>query len=153
MTASKQHTVSDIVEKMTADNSADPVSRTAIEFISKRQDRIEDILDRVTTIQEELSKTVATNTQQILDSARQIEKLASMHDDTRGILDARLDSFNTRIDSVRTELTAMLEKNYQILNEKFERLSTVVWRIVGASSLVVVIIAYGPMIYKTLTGH
>jgi hypothetical protein len=53
----------------------DAVSRVSIEFLTKRLDRIEEFMDRLTTIQEDMSKLLTANIERISDCKSQTDNL------------------------------------------------------------------------------
>jgi len=53
----------------------DAVSRASIEFLSKRQDRIEELFDRIASVQEDMSRLLVTNIERISDAKNQTDNI------------------------------------------------------------------------------
>jgi hypothetical protein len=104
----------------------DNVSRTALEYLDKRQDRAEEILDRIVTVQEELSRITAVNSHRLTATSEQIENLAAVQNNTLTTLDNRIDNALVQIDDLKK----------------------IIYKYVGGVAIIGFILAYGPALWQ-----
>lgn len=122
-----------------------------IEHIEKRQNRIEDAIERLTEISADLNKMLAVQDQRIM----QQEKITGIMEET---LERRREEYDRKIQTVYDtigkedkKILDELEKirkdqknQYESLNSKITSLEKIIWMYLGGFSVLVFVITYGP---------
>lgn len=127
------------------------------DILTKRQDKIEDVIEKLTNISNDLNKILAVHDQRLL----QQEKLVTFIEDTiekrREDTEIKLkDVYSTirsedkqiidKIDEFRVESTTQ----YKTLSDKINSIEKTIWTYMGGFSVIVFIITYGPTLIKKL---
>ena len=124
---------------------------TEIEHLEKRQNRIEDAIERLTEISADLNKMLAVQEQRLM----QQEKITGMMEET---LERRREEYDRKIQNVYDTISKEdkkvldeLEKlrrdqaaQYKSLNDKMSSLEKIIWMYLGGFSVLVFVITYGP---------
>lgn len=124
---------------------------TEIEHLEKRQNRIEDAIERLTEISADLNKMLAVQEQRLM----QQEKITGTMEET---LERRREEYDRKIQNVYDTISKEdkkvldeLEKlrkdqtsQYKSLNDKMSSLEKIIWMYLGGFSVLVFVITYGP---------
>lgn len=122
---------------------------TNIANLERRQDRLEEVADRLTSISSDLSKMIAVHEQRIIQQERQLYNVESLTEKRREEYDEKLGIVFKKIDTLRQETSEQFES----LTEKINDMEKQLWRYAGAFAVIGFILAYGPSIIKVLNLH
>ena len=114
--------------------------------IERRQDRLEEVADRLTSISADLSKMIAVHEQKINQQERQLHYVENLTEKRREEYDEKLGIVFKKIDDLRKETNEQFEH----LNSKMNDMEKQLWRYAGAFAVVAFVLAYGPSIVKVL---
>lgn len=117
-----------------------------INNIERRQERMEDVLDRLTNISADLSKMIAVHEQRLNQQERQLNLFENLTERRREEYDEKLGIVFKKIDELRRDNNSQ----YEQLSEKIVDMEKQMWRLGGAFSVLAFILAYGPSIIKVL---
>lgn len=117
-----------------------------INNIERRQERMEDVVDRLTNISADLSKMIAVHEQRLNQQERQLNLFENLTERRREEYDEKLGIVFKKIDELRRDNTAQ----YEQLSDKIVDMEKQMWRLGGAFSVLAFILAYGPSIIKVL---
>lgn len=114
--------------------------------MERRQDRLEEVVDRLTSISADLSKMIAVHEQRLNQQERQLNNVEIITEKRREEYDEKLGIVFKKIDNLREETTSQ----YESLSDKMIDLEKQFWRLGGAFAVLAFILAYGPNIIKVL---
>lgn len=114
--------------------------------LEKRQDRLEEVVDRLTSISSDLSKMIAVHEQRIIQQEKQLTNVENSAEKRREEYDEKLGSIFDRIDELRHENI----KQHEILSEKIVEMEKIMWKYGGGLAVIAFVLAYGPSILRIL---
>ena len=121
-----------------------------MEDVSRRQDRIEDAIERLTEISADLNKMLAVHEQRLLQQERTVDNIEDVLETRRQELDSKLASvYQTMRDednNIILQLEAMRKEQkdqHQFISKKISDMERIMWAYVGGISLIAFILAYG----------
>lgn len=114
--------------------------------LERRQDRLEEVADRLTSISSDLSKMLAVHEQRLNQQERQLNSVETLTEKRREEYDEKLGIVFKKIDTLRNESNAQFES----LTDKINEMEKQLWRYAGAFAVIAFILAYGPSIVKIL---
>ncbi len=120
--------------------------QNTITNMERRQDRMEDVVDRLTNISADLSKMIAVHEQRLNQQERQLTLLENLTERRREEYDEKLGIVFKKIDDLRKDSNAQ----YEQISEKIVDMEKQMWRLGGAFAVLAFILAYGPNIIKVL---
>ena len=120
--------------------------QNTVNNMERRQDRMEDVVDRLTNISADLSKMIAVHEQRLNQQERQLTLFENLTERRREEYDEKLGIVFKKIDDLRKDSTAQ----YEQLAEKIVDMEKQMWRLGGAFAVLAFILAYGPSIIKVL---
>ena len=119
---------------------------TLITSIERRQDRLEEVADRLTSISSDLSKMIAVHEQRISQQERQLNNVENLSERRREEYDEKLGIVFKKIDDLRKESN----QQYESLSEKIGEMEKIMWKYGGGMAVVAFLLAYGPSILRLL---
>lgn len=130
----------------------------SIEVIEKRQDRIEDAIERLTDISADLNKMLAVQDQRLLHQEKEISIVLKTIEERRKEWDDRLDGvYNT----MRSEDHQILNKLDELKNEhksqhdqilqKVNDMQKIIWMYMGGFSVIIFLLTNGAKILALLS--
>jgi len=128
------------------DNSNNCIQTTLLTNFERRQDRLEEVADRLTSISADLSKMIAVHEQRLNQQERQLNNVEILTERRREQYDEKLGIVFKKIDTLREETVIQ----YESLSEKIVDVEKQFWRLGGAFAVIAFILAYGPSIIKVL---
>jgi len=114
--------------------------------MERRQDRLEEVADRLTSISADLSKMIAVHEQRLNQQERQINSVELLTERRREEYDEKIGIVFKKIDDLRQETNIQ----YESLGKKMVDLEKQFWRLGGGFAVLAFILAYGPSIIKVL---
>ncbi len=120
--------------------------QNTITNMERRQDRMEDVVDRLTNISADLSKMIAVHEQRLNQQERQLTLFENLTERRREEYDEKLGIVFKKIDDLRKDSNAQ----YEQISEKIVDMEKQMWRLGGAFAVLAFILAYGPNIIKVL---
>jgi arginine utilization protein RocB len=122
---------------------------TVINNVERRQDRMEDVLDRLTNISADLSKMIAVHEQRLNQQERQLNLFENLTERRREEYDEKIGIVFKKIEELRKDNNIQ----YEQLSEKIIDMEKQMWRLGGAFAVLAFILAYGPSIVRVLNLH
>jgi len=130
----------------------------SIEVIEKRQDRIEDAIERLTDISADLNKMLAVQDQRLLQQEKEISIVLRTIEDRRKEWDDKLDGvYNTmrsedhqilnKLDELKNEQKSQHDKILQKVND----MQKIIWMYMGGFSVIVFLLTNGAKILALLS--
>ena len=121
------------------------------------QDRIEDAIERLTSISSDLSKMIAVHEQRLTQHEKQVTTLEEVVEKRREEAEIKLrDVYDTirnedksileEINKLRSEAASQHEK----LTERMIVMEKTIWAYMGGFSVIVFLITYGPSLFKLI---
>ena len=120
--------------------------QNTVNNMERRQDRMEDVVDRLTNISADLSKMIAVHEQRLNQQERQLTLFENLTERRREEYDEKLGIVFKKIDDLRKDNNIQ----YEQLSEKIVDMEKQMWRLGGAFAVVAFLLAYGPSIIKVL---
>ena len=128
-----------------------------IEQVERRQNRIEDAIDKLTEISADLNKMLAVQEQRLSQQEKSMGNIEDMVEKRRAEYDKKLQNV---YDVMRVEDTKILEEleemrkeqkeQHKAISDKMSALEKIIWMYLGGFSVIVFIISYGPKILDIL---
>jgi DNA repair exonuclease SbcCD ATPase subunit len=129
----------------------------SIEVIEKRQDRIEDAIERLTDISADLNKMLAVQDQRLLQQEKEISIVLKTIEDRRKEWDDKLDGvYNTmrsedhqilnKLDELKNEQKSQHDKILQKVND----MQKIIWMYMGGFSVIIFLLTNGAKILALL---
>lgn len=130
-----------------------------IEVIEKRQDRIEDAIERLTEISADLNKMLAVQDQRLLQQEKEMVGFTKTLESRRREWDDRInDVYNTmrsedhkvldKLDEIEKEHRKQHEELYKKVND----MQRIIWMYMGGFSVIVFLLSNGPRILSIFGG-
>jgi hypothetical protein len=123
--------------------------------IERRQDRIDDVVEKLTDISSDLNKMIAVHEQRLNHQEKQMTILEDVVEKRREESDVKLkdvyDVMRSEDKKILDELKNMREeasKQHHSLAERFNKMEKILWTYMGGFSVVVFLITYAPTIFK-----
>lgn len=133
------------------------VNSPEIEQVERRQNRIEDAIDKLTEISADLNKMLAVQEQRLSQQEKSMGIIEDMVEKRRAEYDKKLQNV---YDVMRVEDTEILEEleemrkeqkeQHKAISDKMSALEKIIWMYLGGFSVIVFIISYGPKILDIL---
>lgn len=124
-----------------------------LEQIEKRQNRIEDAIERLTEISADLNKMLAVQEQRLSHQERSMVIIENMVEKRREEYDKKIQNV---YDVMRVEDTKILEEleemreeqkeQLKAISDKMTALEKILWMYLGGFSVIIFLISYGPKI-------
>jgi conjugal transfer/entry exclusion protein len=121
-----------------------------IEQVERRQNRIEDAIDKLTEISADLNKMLAVQEQRLSQQEKSMGIIEDMVEKRREEYDKKLQNV---YDVMRVEDTKILEEleemrkeqkdQLKLISDKMSALEKIIWMYLGGFSVIVFIITYG----------
>lgn len=125
-------------------------SNPEIDQVERRQNRIEDAIERLTEISADLNKMLAVQEQRLSQQERSMGNIEDMVEKRREEYDKKLQNV---YDVMRLEDTKILEEieemrkeqkdQLKAISDKMTALEKIIWMYLGGFSVIVFIITYG----------
>jgi hypothetical protein len=126
-----------------------------IATLDRRQDRIEDAIERLTEISGDLNKMIAVHEQRLIQQEKQMTSLEDVVEKRREESEIKLkdvyDTIRTEDRSIIQELNKMREEStiqHEKLSLKINTMEKSLWVYMGGLSVITFLIAYGPSVLK-----
>lgn len=123
--------------------------------IERRQDRLDDVVEKLTDISSDLNKMIAVHEQRLNHAEKQMNTLEDVVEKRREESEVKLkdvyDTMRSEDKKILDELKTMREeasKQHSALSERFNKMEKILWTYMGGFSVVVFIITYAPNIFK-----
>jgi predicted nucleic acid-binding Zn-ribbon protein len=117
--------------------------------MERRQDRLEEVVDRLTNISSDLSKMIAVHEQRIIQQERQLNNVETLTERRREEYDEKIGIVFKKIDDLRKESNDQFES----LSEKITDMEKLMWKYGGGLAVTAFVLAYGPSILRILNLH
>ena len=124
--------------------------------LEKRQNRIEDAIDKLTEISADLNKMLAVQEQRLSQQERSMGNIEDMVEKRREEYDKKLqnvyDVMGREDHKILEELEEMRKEQkeqHTAISKKMTDLEKIMWMYLGGFSVIVFIISYGPKIMET----
>ena len=117
-----------------------------ISSLERRQDRLEEVVDRLTAISADLSKMIAVHEQRLNQQEKQLNNVETMNERRREEYDEKFSIVFEKIDSLKESSGTQCD----LLSSKINDLEKQFWRLGGGFAVLAFIMAYGPSIVKVL---
>lgn len=131
---------------------------TDSELLERRQDRIEDAIEKLVNISADLNKMIAVQEQRLSQHERAMAAIEISMENRRIDLDKKL---NVVYDTMRKEDRKILDKlesmekehtaQHKELSMKISSLERIIWTYLGGFSVIVFVLSYGPKILEIFT--
>jgi chromosome segregation ATPase len=125
--------------------------------LDRRQDRLEDAIERLTEISADLNKMLAVQDQKLTQQEKSVNLLTEIMERRREEYDKKLqnvyDVMRDEDKKVLFELEEMRKEQkeqHKYLSEKMSALEKIIWTYLGGFSVVVFLITYGPTLLKLI---
>ena len=133
-----------------------------IAIINKRQDKIDEVIEKLTVISSDLNKIVAVHEHRLLEHDRMITSIEDVMERRREEADVKIQNIYDRfkeedrilldeISKLRVESNVQHEKTsqqHEKLSNKITQIEKTIWTYLGGFSVVVFLITYGPSFLK-----
>lgn len=123
--------------------------------VERRQDRLEDAIERLTEISADLNKMLAVQEQKLSQQEKSVHLLAEIMEKRREEYDKKIqnvyDVMSREDNKVLGELEEMRKEQkeqHKNLSEKMTALEKIIWTYLGGFSVIVFLITYGPTLLK-----
>lgn len=116
------------------------------DLYEKRQNRIEDAIERLTEISSDLNKMIAVHEQRITQQEKQTSFLGDILERRREESEVKLKEV---YDTIRSEDRNILEE-ISTIKIKMNKIEKMIWMYLGGVGVVVFLINYGPALMKIL---
>lgn len=124
--------------------------------LEKRQNRIEDAIDKLTEISADLNKMLAVQEQRLSQQERSMGNIEDMVEKRREEYDKKLQNVYDVMSREDHKILEELEKmgkeqkeQHTTISKKMTDLEKIMWMYLGGFSVIVFIISYGPKIMET----
>ena len=117
-----------------------------ISNIERRQDRLEDVADRLTSISADLSRMIAVHEQRITQQEKQLNTVELLAERRREEVDEKFADVSKKIEELKKDN----HSQYEQISIKILDLEKMLWKYAGAFSVIAFALAYGPAILKLL---
>jgi len=115
----------------------------------RRQDRLEEVVDKLTNISSDLSKMIAVHDQRLNHQEKQLNNVETLTEKRREELELRFEAINDKLEFLKEQSTQQTEK----LSEKIIEMEKIMWKYGGGLAVVAFVLAYGPSILRILNLH
>jgi hypothetical protein len=130
-----------------------------IEVLEKRQDRIEDAIERLTEISADLNKMLAVQDQRLLQQEKEMVSFTKTLESRRREWDDRInDVYNTmrsedhKVLDKLDEIERENRKQHEELYKKFNDMQRIIWMYMGGFSVIVFLLSNGPRLLSLFGG-
>lgn len=130
-------------------------SNSEIDQLEKRQNRIEDAIERLTEISADLNKMLAVHDQRLTQQERTVGIMEETVERRREEIERKVEAIYAAIKNVSDKCAADLEtfkkeqkEPFTAVNTKVDSLQKIIWTYLGGFSVIVFIITYGPKILE-----
>jgi F0F1-type ATP synthase membrane subunit b/b' len=128
-----------------------------VDQLEKRQNRIEDAIERLTEISADLNKMLAVQEQRLSQQERTMGIIEDMVERRREEYDKKLqnvyDVMNREDNKILEELEQMRKEQkdqYKSISEKMTALEKIIWMYLGGFSVLIFMMTYGPKVVEVL---
>jgi cell division protein FtsX len=125
--------------------------------MEKRQNRIEDAIERLTEISADLNKMLAVQEQRLSQQERSMGNIEDMVERRREEYDKKLQNVYDVMSKEDSKILEELEKirkeqktQHKEMSDKITALEKIIWTYLGGFSVIIFIISYGPKIIEFL---
>jgi chromosome segregation ATPase len=125
--------------------------------IERRQDRLEDAIERLTEISADLNKMLAVQDQKLSQQEKSVNLLTEIMEKRREEYDKKIqnvyDVMSREDSKVLGELEEMRKEQkeqHKNLSEKMTALEKIIWTYLGGFSVIMFLITYGPTLLKMI---
>jgi len=120
-----------------------------LDRVERRQDKMEDVVDRLTNISSDLSKMIAVHEQRLNHQEKQINNVETSAEKRREELEIRFEAINDKLEFLKQQNVSQMEK----LTEKINDMEKIMWKYGGGLAVIAFVLAYGPSILRILNLH
>lgn len=128
-----------------------------LEQLERRQNRIEDAIERLTEISADLNKMLAVQEQRLSQQERTVGLIEEMVERRREEYDRKLqnvyDVMSREDNKILDELEQMRKEQkdqHKAMTDKMTALEKIIWMYLGGFSVLVFMITYGPKVVEVL---
>jgi predicted nucleic acid-binding Zn-ribbon protein len=128
-----------------------------LDQLEKRQNRIEDAIERLTEISADLNKMLAVQEQRLSQQEKTVGVIEEMVERRREEYDKKLqnvyDVMNREDNKILDELEEMRKEqkdHNKAMTDKMTALEKIIWMYLGGFSVLVFMITYGPKVVEVL---
>lgn len=128
-----------------------------LEQLERRQNRIEDAIERLTEISSDLNKMLAVQEQRLTQQERTVGLIEEMVERRREEYDKKLqnvyDVMSREDNKILDELEEMRKEQktqHKEISDKMTALEKIIWMYLGGFSVLVFMITYGPKVVEVL---
>lgn len=122
------------------------MSNPEIVQIEKRQDRMEDAIERLTQISYDLNRMLAVQEQRLSQQEKNVVNIEKIAEDRREETQARFKILDEKIEEVEEN------QNKQIgeIKKEVKNIEKIIWTYLGGFSVLIFLIAYGDDLLKVI---
>jgi len=128
-----------------------------LEHVEKRQNRIEDAIERLTEISADLNKMLAVQEQRLSQQEKTVGIIEDMVEKRREEYEKKLQNVYEVMDKEDSKIILKLEEikreqkdQYKAVSEKITALEKIIWMYLGGFSVLIFMITYGPKVIEVL---
>lgn len=128
-----------------------------LEHIEKRQNRIEDAIERLTEISADLNKMLAVQEQRLSQQERTMSIIEELIERRREEYDKKLQNVYDVMGKEDNKIIEKLEEikkeqkaQHTVMSDKITALEKIIWLYLGGFSVLVFMITYGPKVIEVL---
>lgn len=128
-----------------------------LEHIEKRQNRIEDAIERLTEISADLNKMLAVQDQRLSQQERTMSFIEDLVEKRREEYDKKLQNVYDVMSKEDNKIIEKLEEikkeqktQHAVMSDKISALEKIIWLYLGGFSVLVFMITYGPKVVEVL---
>jgi len=128
-----------------------------LEHVEKRQNRIEDAIERLTEISADLNKMLAVQEQRLSQQEKTMSVIENLVENRREEYDKKLQNVYDVMSKEDNKILDELEKirkeqksQHTEMTNKISALEKIIWLYLGGFSVLVFMITYGPKVVEVL---
>ena len=125
--------------------------------IERRQDRLEDAIERLTEISADLNKMLAVQDQKLSQQEKSVNLLTEIMEKRREEYDKKIQNVYDVMSREDSKFLGELEEmrkeqkeQHKNLSEKMTALEKIIWTYLGGFSVIMFLITYGPTLLKMI---
>lgn len=128
-----------------------------LEHVEKRQNRIEDAIERLTEISADLNKMLAVQEQRLSQQEKTVGIIEDMVEKRREEYEKKLQNVYEVMDKEDSKIILKLEEikreqkdQHKAVSDKITALEKIIWMYLGGFSVLIFMITYGPKVIEVL---
>ena len=122
------------------------MSNTEILQIEKRQDRMEDAIERLTQISYDLNRMLAVQDQRITQQEKNVHIIEKAAEDRKEEIQIRFKTVNDKIEQIEEKHNDQIDE----IKKEVKNIEKIIWTYLGGFSVLVFLIIYGDDILQAI---